>query len=77
MEVCLTGVKNRIGKEREDCPWNEYEFDEEFRQFIMEFPKSRLPGIYRLLQEYEQGREIYIFRSRKEADEYVSEEPSP
>ena len=31
LEVCLAGVKGRIGNEREDMPWIEYEFDEEFR----------------------------------------------
>ena len=71
LEVCLAGVNERIGKAREDCPWIEHEFDEEFRQFIMEFPETRLPGIYRLLHRYEQGREIHIFRSRVEADEYL------
>ena len=73
LEVCLAGVNERIGKAREDCPWIEHEFDEEFRQFIMEFPETRLPNIYRLLNQYEQGREIHIFRSRDEADEYLSE----
>ena len=73
LEVCLAGVNERIGKEREDCPWIEREFDEEFRQFIMEFPETRLPNIYRLLGQYGQGREIHIFRSRDEADEYLSE----
>lgn len=71
--VCLAGVNDRIGKAREDIPWIEYEFNEEFRQFIMEFPETRLPVIYRLLHHYEQGREIHIFRSREEADEYLSD----
>ena len=70
LEVCLAGVGARIGKKREDMPWIEYEFDEEFRQFITEFPQTRLPNIYRLLEEYGQGREIHIFRSREEADSY-------
>ena len=71
LEVCLAGVNDRIGTVRDDIPWIEHEFDEEFRQFIVEFPETRLPGIYRLLHRYEQGREIHIFRSRVEADEYL------
>ena len=39
----------------------------------MEFPENRLPGIYRLLRQYEHGREIHIFRSREEAEEYLAE----
>ena len=62
-----------IGKKRDDIPWTEHEFDEEFRQFIVEFPEARLPGIYQLLHQYEQGREIHIFRSREEAEEYLAE----
>ena len=72
LEVCLAGVNDRIGKERDDIPWIEHEFDEGFRQFIVEFPETRLPGIYRLLHRHEQGREIRIFRSREEADEYLA-----
>lgn len=33
-ELCLDGVKERIGKKREDLPWVEKEFDREFRQWI-------------------------------------------
>lgn len=66
------GVSDRIGKKRDDIPWTEHEFDEEFRQFIVEFPKARLHEIYRLLHQYEQGREIHIFRSREEAEEYLA-----
>jgi len=39
----------------------------------VEFPETRLPGIYRLLHQYEQGREIRIFRSREEADGYLNQ----
>ena len=35
------GVSDRIGKKRDDIPWTEHEFDEEFRQFIVEFPGKR------------------------------------
>ena len=71
LEVCLAGVNERLGKKREDSPWVEYEFDEEFREFIMGFPENRLPNIYRLLRRYGQGREIHVFRSREEADEFI------
>lgn len=39
LEVCLSGAKSRIGKKREDLPWIETEFDEEFRQSILDFGK--------------------------------------
>ena len=37
----------------------------------MGFPEAKLPGIYRLLHQYEKGREIHIFRSREKADAYL------
>lgn len=70
-EVCLLGAQSRIGKKREDLPWLEREFDEEFKQWILDFPKNELPGIYELLGKYEKSKEIIIFKSRKEADDYL------
>ena len=52
LEVCLEGAASRIGKERVDIPWKEEEFDEEFRQWILDFPKDQLPEIYALLEKY-------------------------
>ena len=69
-EVCLQGVTERIGKERYDLPWLETQVDPEFRQFIEDFPKDTLPYIYDLLQKYSE-KDIHIFKSRTEADEYL------
>lgn len=70
VENCIAGVEARIGKAREDMPWVETEFDPDFRQWILNFPKVQLPRIYELLREY-QDREIVIFKSRTEADEFL------
>ncbi len=72
LEACLLGAESRIGKRREDLPWIETEFDEEFRQWIIDFPKTQLPEIYELLRKYQNNRNIIIFRSRKEADDYLN-----
>ncbi|WP_283124912.1 adenylate kinase [Angelakisella massiliensis] len=68
VEVCLAGVAERIGKERPDMPWQETEFDPEFRQWILDFPNTQLPDIYRLLDQYRDQKQIIIFTSREEAD---------
>lgn len=68
--VCLAGAKERIGKKREDLPFVETELDEEFWQWILDFSGDQLPVIYRLLKQYESGREIFVFRSRGEADRF-------
>lgn len=71
LDVCLFGAESRIGKIREDMPWIEYEFDEEFRQWIIDFPEKQLPQIYGLIEKYERDKEIIVFTSREEADAYL------
>lgn len=71
LKVCLAGARERIGKRREDMPWVETELDKEFRQWILDFSKDQLPVIYHLLKQYETGRDIYVFRSRDEAEDYL------
>ena len=72
MEVCLAGAKERIGKKREDMPWIEAEFDEEFRQWILDFPKDQLPVIYEMIEQYRNEKKIIVFRSREEAEDFLN-----
>ena len=71
-EVCIQGATERIGKGRYDLPWLETELDPEFEVFIREFPQTTLPKIYDLIEKYKEEKEIIIFKSREEADEYIS-----
>lgn len=71
-EVCVQGAAERIGKERYDIPWAEKELDPVFRRTIEEFPFSSLPGIYELINKYKAEKQIIIFKSREEADEYLN-----
>ena len=68
-EVCLQGVQKRIGVKREDMPWIEEEFDDEFREFILEFEKCERPRIYALLEKYP-NKHVVIFRSHAEIEKY-------
>lgn len=72
LDVCLAGAKSRIGKKREDLPWIESEFDDEFKQWIMDFPKEQLPQIYKMLEKYQGSKNIIIFKTRKAADDYLN-----
>ena len=72
LETCLAGAESRIGKAREDLPWLETEFDPEFRQFILDFPKDSLHRIYRLLEKYQMDKRTVIFKSREELENYFS-----
>ena len=72
LEICLQGIEARRGKPRVDMPWIETEFDEEFRQWIIDFPKNELPIIYELLDRYKSEKNIYVFHSRADIDDYLS-----
>lgn len=71
LEDCLSGAKSRIGAKREDLPWIEENFNEEFRQSIIDFPKKKLPQIYELIEKYKKKKNIIIFKTREEADNYL------
>ena len=72
-EVCVQGATERIGKGRYDLPWLETELDSEFESFIKEFPETTLPKIYDLIEKYKAEKEIIVFKSREETDEYLNE----
>lgn len=73
VDVCLAGAQSRIGRMREDMPWVETEFDEEFREWIINFPRDQLPEIYKRISEYRNQKEVHIFTSRQEADHYLEQ----
>ena len=70
-EVCLQGATERLGKARYDVPWIDMTLNPELKQQIEEFPEKVLPRIYELLEKYNDGKKIVIFRSRAEADEFI------
>ena len=70
-EVCLQGATERLSKGRYDLPWIEKELDPEFESFIKAFPKTTLPQIYELIEKNKAEKEIIVFKSREEADEYI------
>ena len=70
LEVCLAGAAARVGTKRDDLPWVEDELDEEFRQWIVDFPNEKLPQIYQMLDKC-RDKNIVIFKSRQEAEDYL------
>lgn len=71
VETCLEGAQARIGQKREDLPWVEEEFDEEFRQWILDFPRDQLPHIHKLLDRFQGEKEVIAFRAREEMEGYL------
>ncbi len=72
--VCLDGAISRLGKERYDMPWIDTELDPNLKKEIEEFGNKNLPTIYSLIDKYKDGKTIVIFKSRKEADEFLNGE---
>ena len=70
-EICLAGAASRVGKERSDMPWCETELDPSFVTKIEEFSSKNLPIIYSLIDKYKDEKNIVIFKSREEADEFI------
>lgn len=73
LEACLAGAEARVGTKREDMPWVENELDEEFRQWIVDFPRKQLPEIYGLPEKYK-DKNIVVFKSREDAETYLKGE---
>lgn len=71
LKDCLLGAESRIGVKRDDLPWIEENFNEKFRQAIIEFPKNKLPQIYELIEKYKMNKKIIVFKTREEADNYL------
>lgn len=72
-EVCLQGATERLGKERYDMPWIDNELDSQFKAEIESFSTKMLPIIYNLFEKHRQNKEIVIFRSREEADNFIKQ----
>ena len=70
VEVCIAGVEERRGKPRPDMPWVETEPDLEFIEFIKKYNEESRPKVIELLEKYKE-KNIIIFKSRAEADEYL------
>ena len=71
VNVCLDGIRGRVGKARPDMPWVEYEEDQEFTEFVKCYNYQSRPKVMELLAKYP-SKEIHIFKSRNEADEFLN-----
>ena len=70
LEVCIDGVRERMGKPRPDMPWTETEDDEEFLEFIKSYNSQSRPKVLELLEKYKE-KYIVVFKSREEAANYL------
>ena len=76
LEVCLQGIESRFGRPRCDMPWIENEWDEEFLEFVKNFPSQYRPEIQHILREYPE-KEVIVFQSREAAEEFLKKRREP
>lgn len=70
VEVCLEGVRARIGTARPDMPWVETQEDPEFMDFIRAYPGQSRPKVFALMAQHP-DKVFTVFRTREEADAYL------
>ena len=70
-EVCYEGIMDRRGKARPDLPWIEPadEIDEEFVNAVKRYNTVDRPAVLEMINRFP-DREVYIFKSRAEADAF-------
>ena len=70
--VCIEGIESRKGQPRSDMPWIENEnTDEDFIDFINQYNSKSRTKVINLLEKYS-TKNIIIFKTRAESEEYLS-----
>ena len=72
LDVCLDGIKERRGKPRDDMPWIETEEDAEFIEFVKSYNERQKNQVLELLEKYS-DKNIIVFNTRAQADDFLSE----
>ncbi len=69
-DVCMSGIKERVGKNRTDIPWAEQALDPELVKLAERYETDNRPVILSLLEKYPDANS-FVFRSRLEAAEWM------
>ena len=68
----FTGSDQPARKKRYEMPWIEKELDPEFETYIKDFANDSLTRLYELIEKYGTEKQVIIFKSRKEADDFLN-----
>ncbi len=71
MEICLEGIRQRVGQKREDMPWIADCLDDFLVQSVENYRNNEREKIYELIERYRASRNIIVFHNRDEADQYL------
>lgn len=69
-DVCIDGIKRRVGMKHDDLPWIETELDDQFLDFVAHFNTDSRENILHLLHKYK-DKNIVILKNRNDADNYL------
>lgn len=69
-DVCMEGIRERVGKVRPDMPWVENKLDPELVELVRNYRRENRPVVLELLDNYS-DREIHIFHSREAAEAWL------
>lgn len=70
VEVCLAGIKSRLGQKRDDFRWVDREVNPELIQKAKDFSRDKLPRTYELMKKYP-DKTFIIFKTREESEDYL------
>ena len=54
-------------------PWIDKELDPGLERQIKEFSQKNLPGINALIDKYQNDKDIFVFKSREQADDFINQ----
>ena len=71
-DVCMDGIRRRVGEERPDMPWKESTLDPELVAMVKNFATDNRPVLLSLFQKYPE-KQVITFTSREEAARWLSD----
>ena len=71
-EVCLKGIKDRVGTMRTDIPWIEESLDFELEEMVKNFRNGKRNVLLELLEKYP-NKKLIKFYTREQADEWLND----
>ena len=72
VNVCMQGIAERVGQTRPDIPWTESSLDPELAELVRTYKERNNPVLFELFRKYA-DKEIHIFRTREEAEDWLNE----
>lgn len=71
-EICISGIRARMGKPRPDMPWVETGEDADFLAFVKSYNQDKRPQVLALMEKYP-DKPVLWFHEREEAERFLAE----